>query len=89
MIPLLVFNFVVLTCKCRTVAVKLRDQAPVAVARVEGTEAYKSLMGMASAPVSAKNLTYGTWCTLYDTVTPLSVRDYLGYCRTDPKEISS
>lgn len=80
----LVSNIVVLTCKCRTVAVKLKGQPPVAVARAEGSEAYKSVMRMESTPASGKVYEYDTWCYLYELFAPLSLQDYLGYCRGDP-----
>jgi hypothetical protein len=64
----------------RTVAVKLKDQSPVAVARVEGTEAYKSLMRRAGASTARKVSHYNTWCPLYNLMTPRSIQDYLQYC---------
>ena len=54
----------------RTVTVKLRDQAPIAVAKVEGTEAYKDLMSRAGASTTEKVSHYGTWYSLYNLMFP-------------------
>lgn len=67
-----------------TIAVRSSSQSPVAVARVQGTEAYKSLMRMGVTQPSTRAVEYSTWCPLYYAWTPQSVQDYLGYCRGDP-----
>jgi hypothetical protein len=65
--------------------VKSIHQDPVAVARVEGTKAYKSLMRMGATPASTEAVKYSTWCPLYHNWTPQSVKNHLGYCQGDPE----
>ena len=77
-------NYRDLMCMLSMVAVKSSYLAPVALARVEGTEAYKRLMRTGGAQSSIEPTKYSSWCPMYDAWTPQSLQDSLGYCRGDP-----